>query len=172
MAGPEIQGNISATFSLCTEFKIIAVLHSSFNGSLFDFWAGARSKVHWNKHTTSTEFNGLGNQAFDLPEKFLRSRVVKKYLNDVTKLVWHTGRTRSSGKKLQLYRENGDKGKGKDVFRKDAWTKWARKKLEESITDLYRDIEMTVPRWESSIQTEWRKQEEIIWQGSNEKWHG
>lgn len=96
-------------------------------------------------NTPLTEHHGLGNQAVDRPEKFPRSRAVKKYLNDVMKLVWRIGRAGSSGKNLQLYRENEDKGKAR-TFRNDVWTKWLRKKLEENITGLYRDIEMKGPR--------------------------
>lgn len=66
---------------------------------------------------------------------------MKKYLNDATTLVWHMERAGSFVKKLQLYRENEDK----DMFSKDAWINWLRKKLEESTADLYRDIEMKGP---------------------------
>lgn len=62
-------------------------------------------------NTPLTELHGLGNQAVDLPEKFPRRRAVKKYLNDVMKLVQHIRKSGSSGRKLQLYGENEDKGK-------------------------------------------------------------
>lgn len=113
---PKMPGNISATFSFCRVLRSLHFrngLNSLFSGSLFDFWAGAWSKVHWNKHTTSTELHGLGNQAVHLPAKSPRSKAVKKYLNDVMELGWHTGRAGSSGKKLHLYRENEDQGKAK-----------------------------------------------------------
>lgn len=59
------------------------------------------------------ELHGLGNRVVDLSENFPRSRAVKKYLNDVMKLVWLTGRAGCSAKKLQLCGENEDKGKAR-----------------------------------------------------------